>query len=364
MKLLMFGMSSYPGGTENYIRNIFFNESVSERISIDFITYEEDLAYSDEMQSLGYRVLHVPHLKRKPLGYFKAVSRIMRSERYDAVYVNMLCAANPLPIYFAKANKTPQIILHAHSNSTVKGAVRGILHKLCRGYCDRAATLRLACSQDAAKWLFDQKNTACRIEIIPNAIDTEKYSFSNEHRTKIRESFGIGDELLLGSVGRLAPEKNDMFMLDILRCISDRGIPARLMLIGDGALRPAIEERIRELDLSDKVILTGTVIDPYKFYSAFDRFLFPSLFEGFGISALEAQSCGARVFCSDTLSRELDVTGSVRYLPLSQGAGLWADEILKDHDRSRTNEMNSKIEASPYNIKNQRERVMELIYGK
>ncbi len=364
MKLLMFGMSSYPGGTENYIRNIFFHTACSSKIQIDFITYEDDLAYSNEMPNFGYRVIKVPHLKRHPIGYFKAVSRVMREQRYDAVYNNMLCAANPLPVYFAKRDKTPRVILHAHSNSTVSGGARGILHKLCKGYCDKAATLRLACSVPAAEWLFCADNKSSDVEIIPNAIDTDKYSFSADSRTKIRNKYGIKDgELLLGSVGRFGPEKNNLFMLDILKSMLDKNISAKLMLVGDGALRDQIEQRISELGLSDSVIFTGTVIDPNEYYSAFDKFLFPSSFEGFGIAALEAQSCGLKCYCSDSLSGELNVTGSLKYLPLSSGADRWAEEIIGSKDESTPDEMNGIVKKSDYNIENQRNRVLELIYG-
>ncbi len=365
MKVLMFGMSSYPGGTENYIRNVFFHHDCSEKIQIDFITYQVDLAYSDEMEAFGYRVLRVPHLKQHPIAYFRAVSRILKEQAYDAVYINMLCAANPLPVYFAKKNKVPQIILHAHSNSTIKGLTRRVLHRLCRGYSDKAATLRLACSAEAARWLFNEKNTASPIEIVPNAIDTDKYCFSTAHREELRGRYEIReDELLLGSVGRFGPEKNNLFMLDILEKLLERRAPAKLMLVGDGSLRAAIEAKIAERHLEDRVILTGTVIDPYPYYSAFDCFLFPSSFEGFGISALEAQSCGLPCYCSDTLSEELNVTHTVQYLPLSAGAEHWANVILQNKNPPDRHRLNVSVKESRYNIATQRNSVGELIYGK
>ncbi len=363
--MLMFGMSSYPGGTENYIRNIFFHHDCSKRIQIDFITYEDGLAYSNEMEAFGYRVLRVPHLKRHPIGYFKAVSKIIKEQEYDAVYINMLCAANPLPIFFSKRNKISNIILHSHSNSTVKGIVRGFLHRFCKGYCDKAAALRLACSESAAEWLFNKSNNTSLIEIIPNAIDTEKYQFSADYRADIRNRYNVkADELLIGSVGRFGPEKNNLFMLDILSEFSKRNVKAKLMLVGDGGLRPSIELKIKELGLENKVILTGTVIDPYQYYSAFDCFLFPSSFEGFGISALEAQSCGLRCYCSDSLSGELNVTQTLHYLPISAGAEYWMNEILNGDNTLDSHLMNLRVKESPYNILNQRNRVLELIYGK
>lgn len=365
MKILMFGMSSYPGGTENYIRNIFFHKDCSDKIQIDFITYESSLAYSDEMEKYGYTVLCVPHLKKHPVGYFNEVAKIMRNREYDAVYVNMLSAANPLPVFLARKNNVQRIIVHAHSNSTIKGIARLLLHRLGKSYCDKAATLRLSCSHTASKWLFNFENKSSPLVVIPNAIDSQKYCFSQEDRTKLRKLYRItDDEFVLGSVGRLAPEKNNFFMLDILYNLLKKGITAKLILVGDGGLRPKIENRIRELQIENNVILAGTVIDPNKYYSAFDCFLFPSSFEGFGISALEAQSCGLKCFCSDSLSKELNVTNTIRYLSLSSGAEHWAEKIMNDKEEFCPADMNKCIQESPYNIYKQRKRILEFIYGK
>ena len=115
MRILMFGMSSYPGGIENYIANYFLCEEFSKDIVIDFVTYEDKLAYQEEIKKYGHNVIRVPHLKRNPLGYAKTVKKILKANDYDCVYVNMLSAANILPVMYATKAHVSKIVAHAHS---------------------------------------------------------------------------------------------------------------------------------------------------------------------------------------------------------------------------------------------------------
>lgn len=362
VNILMFGMSSYPGGIENYLRNVFLTKECSEKIHIDFVSYEDSIAYYDELMELGYNVIFVPHLKRQPVGYFKSVLRLFKNN-YDAVYINMLSAANPIPVFLAKKNRIKNIILHAHSNSTLKGILRNLFHHISKKYCDKAADKRLACSNEAAEWLFNLNNKNNDVVIIPNAINVDKHIFSDKDRDEIRAKYLIEDnEVLLGSVGRLGPEKNNLFMIDILKDLIDKNVPAKLMLIGEGVMREKIQEKVAEYNLSDKVIMTGTIINPECYYSAFDCFLFPSLFEGFGIAALEAQSAGLKCLCSDTLSKQLDVTNTIEYLPIDKGVNCWSEYIISNNLKFNRNLMNKTVAQSDFNIKSQRSKILELIY--
>jgi glycosyltransferase involved in cell wall biosynthesis len=96
-----------------------------------------------------------------------------------------------------------------------------------------------------------------------------------------------------------------------------------------------------------------------KYYSAFDCFVFPSVFEGFGMVALEAQVNGLNCFCSDCLSNELKITDKLNFLSLESGAEVWADEILSQ----RYDCEERKIIEIPkeYDICAQRRNIMEIL---
>lgn len=360
MKILMFGMSSYPGGIENYIYNYFVAPDFQGRLKIDFVTYEESIAFEEALRERRYNIYHVPHLKKNPIGYYRCISRLVKSKQYDCIYVNMLTAANVLPVYLGVRYNIKNIALHAHANSTVKGIFRKTLHYINKKYCRKKAKLCLACSKEAGRWLFDSGNYF----VIPNAIDCNRFRFDVKFREEIRNALQIKDEeFVIGHVGRLAEEKNHIFMLEILKDILRMNSNVKMVFVGEGAMKDELERRVFDMRLEDNVIFYGTSSETHKVYSAFDCFLFPSTFEGFGMAVLEAQSCGLKCYCSAQLSPALDVTNTVEYLDLNSGAEKWAEVIMNNLCYNiEAERLNKEVLKSDYNIEVQIENLMRLLY--
>lgn len=359
-KILMFGMSSYPGGIENYIKNYFCNHQFAEHFKIDFITYEDKLAYQNDIAFCGHDVLKVPHLKRKPMQYYQAVKKIMAEGQYDYIYVNMLSCANCIPIFLAVQNHVKNIVLHAHASGTV-GALRNILHRLFKKYCCRHASVRLACGNKAGEWVFGKQDCI----IIPNAIDASRFLFDDATRQNIRKKLNVSeDEIVLGHVGRFAPEKNHLFLLETFDAWLRQGNDSsKLLLIGDGGAKQQIVQHVKQKGLQDRVIFYGSTQDTAKLYTAFDYFLFPSTFEGFGMSVLEAQASGRRCLVADTLPKAVDVTGNVQFLPIDKGVTPWITALENSADPIDPIQMNKAVAESKYNISKQVARLVKLLDG-
>ena len=360
IEVLMFGLSSYPGGIENSMVNVLCHESFpADRIRVTFVTYEDTLAFSDMIKRKGHRIKRVPHLKRHPLGYVRSIRKLLQTGRFDAVYVNMLTAANAAPVYAAKACGVERIILHAHASNTVSGFFRRCFHLFNRSSCAKCASLRLACSADAGNWLFGNRE----FSVIPNAIDCHRFKPSEENREVVRKKNGIGRQtLLIGHVGRFAPEKNHAFMLDILSTLLQNGIDANLMFIGDGATKEDIVMGAKKRGLIQYVHFEATTSEAEMYYPAFDVFLFPSSFEGFGVAALEAQSCGVPCVCSDMVPKTIDVTRTTRFISLSKSPEYWAKSISEIHACSRE-AMHRAVSSSAYNIDKQIPGFINLLKG-
>ncbi|MBR2339982.1 MAG: glycosyltransferase [Clostridia bacterium] len=350
MRILMFGMSSFPGGIENYIANYFLCEEFSRDTKIDFVTYDGSLAYEDRIIALGHSVKRVPHLRKKPFAYMRAVKKLLKEGDYDCVYVNMLSAANIVPIRCAAKCGVEKIAVHAHASSTVKGALRRFLHWKNKRYCKKKATVKLACSDKAGQWLFDNDDFI----VVPNSIDVDRFSFSANSRSYVRGTFEIADDtFVIGHIGRFAEEKNHLFLLDVFNEILKKNNDSRLLLVGGGAYEALIRNKADGLGISEKLIFAGVTDCAEKYYSAFDVFVFPSVFEGFGMSALEAQACGLPCFCSDTLSKNLDVTKTVEFIGLDRRAEHWADAVLEKKMLISRSDMNRIVRDSEYNIDTQ-----------
>jgi glycosyltransferase involved in cell wall biosynthesis len=199
------------------------------------------------------------------------------------------------------------------------------LHYIARTLYGTVGTEYYACSEDAAAFLFSPRLRAKRtVRFIPNGIDTGRFCVREKVREQIRRELGLHDRFVLGYIGRLNEEKNPSYLLDTLQAILPIYPNACLLLAGEGKLRESLEKRAAELKVQDHILFFGVTDKPWELYWAMDVFLFPSLFEGLGIAAVEAQCAGLPLVCSEHVPEEALVTELARRVPLTGGAEAWA----------------------------------------
>ncbi len=351
MKVLQIGLSRYRGGIETMIMT-YFRALKTKGVTFDFVDiYGDGLAFSEEIEALGGTIYRLPNYKKHPFRAKRMLRKIIASG-YETVHINMLSAANLLPYRAArKEGRTP--ILHSHNTGT-EGFVRKFLHKINRGKLRRAKIIRLACSETAGGWLFGERP----FEVIPNAVDCDKFEFHAEDREIIRSRYEISDKtLLLGFVGRLNAQKNPLYLLDILKAVSERGTDAKLIVIGDGEMRQEIGKAAEANELRDRVIFVGNQAEIAPFYSAMDVFLLPSVYEGLPVVAIEAQANGLPCLLSNNISEEVVVSERAFFLPITGDAAEWADKITEESAKpfARKNSVRGTkydIECSAESLKN------------
>ena len=165
-----------------------------------------------------------------------------------------------------------------------------------------------------------------RFEIIKNGIDTNVFKFNACDRDEIRRRYGVGeDSFVVGHVGRFTTQKNHSELIDVFMCLKESHVDSYLMLIGCGELENAIKEKVKHLGLEDSVIFCGVRKDVSKYFCAMDAFVFPSIWEGLGIVAIEAQAAGLETYLSKEVPKEVEVTDAVTWFNNNAGA----DEISK-----------------------------------
>ena len=108
-----------------------------------------------------------------------------------------------------------------------------------------------------------------------------------------------------------------------------------LLLVGDGDLKANIEEKIKELGLSDKVVFTGLRSDVDRLLQAMDVFLFPSVYEGLPLSIIEAQAAGLPCLISDKVPDECRITDCVQQLSLDDPIETWIQAVLNACETER-----------------------------
>lgn len=139
-----------------------------------------------------------------------------------------------------------------------------------------------------------------RISVIHRGIDDERIA-SKSSPAEARERLGLerANPFFL-SVGRLAPQKGHKYLLPAFAEVVREFPDARLAIVGEGWLRPALEEQAASLGLSQHVLLLGKRRDVADLMAACDAFVFPSLFEGLGVALLEASYAGCACIATDT----------------------------------------------------------------
>ncbi len=100
----------------------------------------------------------------------------------------------------------------------------------------------------------------------------------------------IENEKYIVAIGRLVPQKGYEDMIDTLHLVNQE-IPCKLLILGEGPLRKALEDRVLSLGLNGKVLMPGFVKRPWPYLSAATLFLSTSHWEGFSLAHIEAMAC-------------------------------------------------------------------------
>ena len=133
----------------------------------------------------------------------------------------------------------------------------------------------------------------------------------------------------MAHIGLFVAVKNHTFLLDVFREIVEMYDNCVLLLAGVGPTMDAMRLKAETYGIKDKVHFVGSVSNVSDLLKVADVFIFPSLYEGLGISLIEAQAAGLPCFASKgRIPDDSNITGRVKFLSLESGAKAWASEVL------------------------------------
>lgn len=159
-------------------------------------------------------------------------------------------------------------------------------------FVDRA----IAVSEAARAFLISGKGyPAEKIVVVPNGRDLSTFR-PGAGREALRKELGLDRTVpLVGVVGRLEAQKGHAYLFEAWPSVVAEFPDARLLVVGDGSLRPRLEARARELDVAGSVIFAGFRGDMPRVLDAIDVLALPSLYEGMPLTAIEASAMGRPV---------------------------------------------------------------------
>lgn len=316
------------GGVEAVILN-YYEHIDRSKVQFDFIVHKDSkVDITARVEALGGRVYKVTPYYKNPLAFTREINRVIRKNHYRIVHSNMN-TLSAFPLLAAWLAGVPVRILHNHSTSSPGETKRNIMKYILRPFARLFANRYLACSQLAAVWMYGKDLAdSGKVTVINNAIDLSKYAFHQEKRKTLRKALGLGDEFVVGHVGRFMFQKNHAFLLDAFAAALKKKPHIVLLLIGDGQLRPKMEEKAQQLGIGAQVIFLGLRFDVQDLYNALDLFVLPSHYEGLPVVGVEAQANGLSCLFSTAVTRETKLTKNAVFFDLSQGAERWAEKIV------------------------------------
>lgn len=315
-------------GTETLLMNLYRNID-RDVIQFDFaVSATKECAYDSEIISFGGRIFHYPRYKgTNHVIYVKWWKEFLSEhEEYRIIHGHIGSTAS---IYLRIAKKLNRFAI-AHSHSTDSGkSFHQLIYKMYSYPTRNIADYFFGCSKQALINRYGKK-VAENIKIssvLNNAIDAKKFSFSADIRDRIRQEYSVTDNtLVLGTVGRLTTPKNPLEIVRICSELNKRGNQFEFWWLGEGDMKDEIEVAIREEGLQECIRFFGARSDVYAFLQGMDIFIFPSIWEGLGISCIEAQAAGLPTLCSETIPIEAKVTAEFKHLKLNDTT-LWCDTI-------------------------------------
>ncbi|WP_270769972.1 glycosyltransferase [Lactobacillus crispatus] len=347
-RVLVYGMTENYGGVESVIIN-YYRHIPTDHVQFDFITNsQKPIAYQDEILGNGGKVFVIPVKEKHPIEYRKVVHNFFKEKgnQYDAIWVNRNDLINIDYLKLARKYGIKKRIIHSHNTKLLvndrTAFIKYLAHLHNKRQIAKYATDFWACTSEAGNWLFPS-NVNSKIQIINNAVDLNKLKFDEKKRQKIRKMFNLQNDFVIGNVGRLTFQKNQLFLIDILKDIVKEIPNAKLVLVGQGEYKDKLSKKAKSLGLENNVLLVGMQLDMQAWYSTFDFFVFPSIFEGLGLAAVEAQANGLPVIASKkVIPDSVKINPNFVFEALSLASYKWA-QIIEEKNNLPKQRLDNKI---------------------
>jgi len=322
LKVLHLITSLNRGGVEIWLMNLL-RVSRKYGLKMDFCCKGKDVGImAEEAKSLGASIFHVP-LKPSHIRYIKELRNIIIQNGYNLVH-NHLEAYSGVPTYVCRNLSVP--ILTSFHNVQFEPQtwtalplirqVRAVYSHFSVDYSIKKSNAVTGCSRGVIEALkIEEKRSDKNIHALYYGLD-----FANlpdvEEKNILRKQYNISnDDKIILHVGRFVRQKNHLGVINIFKIIKESVKDAKLFLVGDGPLREEVKRYVIRSGLYKDVSFLGIRDDVRNLMACSDVFIFPSLFEGFGLAAIEASAIGLPVVGSDVVGlREAVKQGETGFL--------------------------------------------------
>jgi glycosyltransferase involved in cell wall biosynthesis len=327
LKILHVTGAMNRAGTETFLMNIY-RSLYKKNIKFDFISYNsKDADYDKEIKKLGGNVFKIS----RSYSMIELYKILKKYGPYDAVHAHTLFHCGLIMLVACMAGVKIRIS-HAHTTSdNNKNLIRKLYIFIMRKMIRIFSTNLLACSSEAAKYLFGEKSLKDdKYSFFPNLINYK--DFLQEPKADVeyfKAQNKLNNSIVIGHIGRFINSKNHRFILQVYKQILKKNVNSKLLLVGTGDLFQEIREIALKEEFKNNIVFAGVREDIHTMLHSMDVFLFPSIYEGLGLVLLEAQAVGVPCLVSEAIQPEADLgIGLVYRNSLNESAEVWAERIL------------------------------------
>lgn len=348
------------GGIENMLMQIYRNIDRT-KYQFDFVVHSENNVFGEEIKSMGGKIYVVPNISRAPIKHIRMFNQLLEQHpEYEIVHIHTTYAIMYFDAYIAKKWKRT-LVIHSHNSCATK--IHTLLHMVLKKHMSNLADYRIACSDMAGKWLFSAEDN---FVIWKNAINLKHFQFDSNTRKEIRKRLGLyADDILIGNVARLSYQKNPKLLVDVYKAYEKIHPQSKLIFIGAGEERAAMEEYIASTDCKDKIILLGNKSNPNEYLMAIDIFCLTSRWEGFPVSLIEAEAAGTMLVVPDHIDEIIRQFDNVHIVNNYDNINEWVEKVnnLVPLDEECRKKRYEHVKSLGYEI-TQQVKVVEEFYEK
>lgn len=278
------------GGAENYVLSLCRYHDKKRFCVRVCILFSEGIM-SERMKSCACEVIHLNMTSGFDILKVFSLVSIIRNRKIDIVDLH---GQTPLAKMACILSGVPVIVHTDHGpvvQSPLKRRERVIFaNRLLSPFFDRFIAIS-RCMSDSL--VVREKIPTNKISLVYNGVDVDAIRQVVCDTESMKKALNLSPKIpVLGTVGRLAPEKQLPFLLEVLKILKKRGLPFVALIIGDGPERKAIEKHILNMGLDECVKILGQREDVYQLLDIINIFLVSSGGEAFSIAILEAMAKG------------------------------------------------------------------------
>lgn len=350
------------GGSQVMVINLMRKLDHNKYIFDFVIDRRDELFFKDEVDKIGGSIYVCPQFTLKNVINFIRwwVKFLRKHPEYEIIHGHVRSTASIyLLIGKIMGRKT---IAHSHSISSGNG-ISAVVKNILQFPIRYIADYFLACTAEAGCWLFgEQIKEKSNFTIIKNAIDTRGFYYDRAIRSNTRKELRIDSDMcVVGNVARLYAPKNYVYLLKIFKKLNAMERRFCFLIVGDGPEKNELKQIVNEYELDKSVVFLGARKDINEILNAMDFFMMPSLYEGFGMSLIEAQSTGLMCLASNKVPMSTRLTSNVFYEDIDDNSiDKWCDFVVNNINYYREDK-SSDVKNKGFDIEQNTE-ALEKIY--